>query len=56
MQPFMYTTCMTRVIWAKLIQFEVQAQKQNMKNCNADHIQGMHRVLLRYAHIEEQNW
>ena len=49
MQPFMYTTGMARVVWAKLISFELQLQIY--KNYYGAHIKGMHRVMLRYSYV-----
>ena len=49
MQPFMYTTGMVRVVWAKLISFDLQPQIH--KNYNGAHIQGMHREMLKYSHV-----
>ena len=44
----MYTTGMVRVVWAKLISFDLQPQTH--KNYNGAHIKGMHRVML-YSHV-----
>ena len=49
MQPLMYTIGMARVVWAKLISFELQPQIY--KNYNEAHIQGMQRVMLMYSHV-----
>ena len=49
MRPLMYTTAMVRVVWAKLISFDLQPQIH--KNYNAAHIKGMHRVMLKYSHM-----
>ena len=43
----MYTTAMVRVVWAKLISFDLQPQIH--KNYNDAHIKGMHRVMLKYS-------
>ena len=43
---------MARVILAKLISFVLQPQIH--KNYYGAHIEGMHRVMLKYPH--EQNW
>ena len=48
----MYTTGTVRVVWAKLISFDLQPQIH--KNYNGAHIKGMHRVMLKYSH--ELNW
>ena len=45
----MYTTAMVRVVWAKLISFDLQPQIN--KNYNGAHIKGMHRVMLKYSHV-----
>ena len=47
--PFMYTTAMVRVVWAKLISFDVPPQIH--KNYDGAHIKGMYRVLLKYSHV-----
>ena len=49
MQPVMYTTGMVRVVWAKLISFDLQPQKHN--NYNGAHIKAMQRVMLKYSHV-----
>ena len=49
MQPFMYTTGMAKIVWAKLISFALQPQIH--KSYNGAHIQGMHRVMLKYSHV-----
>ena len=49
MWPLMYTTAMVRVVWAKLISFDLQPQIH--KNYNGAHIKGMHRVMLKYSHV-----
>ena len=49
MRPLMYTTGMVRVVWSKLISFDLQPQKH--KNYNGTHIKGMHRVMLKYSHV-----
>ena len=49
MQPLMYTIGMARVVWAKLISFELQPHIY--KNYNGAHIQGMQRVMLKYSHV-----
>ena len=48
MRPLMYTTDMVRVVWARLISFDLQPQIH--KNYNGAHIKGMHRVMLKYSH------
>ena len=48
MQPFMYTTGMVRVVWAKQISFELQPQIH--KNYDGAHIQIMPRLMLKYSH------
>ena len=40
---------MVRVVWAKLISFDLQTQIH--KNYNGAHIKGMHRVMLKYSHV-----
>ena len=50
MQPLMYTTAMVRVVWAKLILFDLQPTP-NTQNYNGAHIKGMHRVMLKYSHV-----
>ena len=40
---------MVRVVWAKLISFDLQPQIH--KNYNGAHIKGMHRVMLKYSHV-----
>ena len=40
---------MVRVVWAKLISFDLQSQIH--KNYTGAHIKGMHRVMLRYSHV-----
>ena len=40
---------MARIVWAKLISFDLQPQIH--KNYNGAHIQGMHRVMLKYSHV-----
>ena len=49
MRPLMYTTAMVRVVWAKLISFDLQPQIH--KNYNGVHIKGIHRVMLKYSHV-----
>ena len=49
MKSLMYTTGMARVVCAKLISFELQSQIH--KNYDGAHIQGMHRVMLKYSHV-----
>ena len=49
MQPLVYTTCMKKVVCAKLISFELQPQIH--QNCNGAHIQGLHRVILKNLHV-----
>ena len=49
MQPLMYSTGMVRVVWAKLISYDLQPQIH--KNYNGAHIKGMHRVMLKYSHV-----
>ena len=46
-QPLVYTTGMAYgVVWAKLIQFELQRQIQ--KNYNGAHIKSKNEVMLKY--------
>ena len=45
----MYTTAMVRVVWAKLISFDLQPQIN--KNYTGAYIKGMHRVMLKYSHV-----
>ena len=45
----MYTTGMVRVVWAKLIPYDLQTSIH--KNYNGAHIKGMHRVMLKYSHV-----
>ena len=45
----MYTTAMGRVVWAKLISFDLQPRIH--KNYTGAHIKGMHRVMLKYSHV-----
>ena len=45
----MYTTAMVRVVWAKLISFDLRPQIHI--NYNGAHIEGMHRVMLKYSHV-----
>ena len=40
---------MVRVVWAKLILFDLQPQIY--KNYNGAHIKGMHSVMLKYSHV-----
>ena len=40
---------MVRVVWAKLISFDLQPQIHN--NYNGAHIKGMYRVMLKYSHV-----
>ena len=49
MRPLIYTTAMVRVVWAKLISFDLQPQIH--RNYNGAHIKGMHRVMLKYSHV-----
>ena len=49
MRPLMYTTGTVRVVWAKLISFDLQPQLH--KNDNGAHIKGMHSVMLKYSHV-----
>ena len=49
MQPCVYTTGMVRVVWAKLISFDLQPQIY--KSYDGAHIKGMHRVMLKYSHV-----
>ena len=49
MPPLMYTTGMVRVVWAKLISYDLQTPIH--KNYNGAHIKGMHRVMLKYSHV-----
>ena len=49
MRPLMYTTGMVRVVWAKLISFDLQPQIR--KNYNGAHIKGINRVMLKYSHV-----
>ena len=39
---------MVRVVWAKLISFDLQSQIH--KTYNIANIKGMHRVMLKYSH------
>ena len=50
MRPLMYTTAMVRIVWAKLISFDLQPQIHKNYNGGA-HIKGMHRVMLKYSHV-----
>ena len=45
----LYTTGIVRVVWAKLISFDLQPQIH--KNYNGADIEGMHRVILKYSHV-----
>ena len=45
----MYTTGMVRVVWGKLISFDLQPQIH--KKYYGAHIKGMHRVMLKYSHV-----
>ena len=49
MWSLMYTTGMVRVVWAKLISFDLQPQIH--KNYNGAHIKDMHTVMLKYSHV-----
>ena len=49
MWPFMYTTGMVSVVWAKLISFDLQPQIH--KHYNDAHIKGMHKVMLKYSNV-----
>ena len=49
MPPLMYTTGMVRVVWAKLISYDLQPQIY--KNYDGAHIKSMHRVMLKYSHV-----
>ena len=49
MRPLMYTTGMVRVVWAKLIPFDLQPQIH--KNYTGAHIKGLHKVMLKYSHV-----
>ena len=49
MRPRMYTTGMVRVVWAKLISFDLQPEIH--KNYNDAHIKGMHNAMLKYSHV-----
>ena len=49
MRPLMYATGLVRVVWAKLISFDLQPQIH--KNYNGAHIKGMNRVMLKYSHV-----
>ena len=49
MPPLMYTTGMVRVVWVKLISYDLQPQIH--KNYDGAHIKGMHRVMLKYSHV-----
>ena len=49
MPPLMYITGMVRVVWAKLISYDLQPQIH--KNYNGAHIKGMQRVMLKYSHV-----
>ena len=43
------TTGMVRVVWAKLISYDLQTPIH--KNYNGAHIKSMHRVMLKYSHL-----
>ena len=45
----MYTTAMVRLVWAKLISFDLKPQIH--KNYNGAHIKDMHRVMLKYSRV-----
>ena len=47
MRPLMYTTGM--IVWDKLISFDLQPQIH--KNYDGAHINGMHKVMLKYSHM-----
>ena len=49
MPPLMYTTGMVRVLWAKLISYDLQPQIHN--NYNGAQNKAMHRVMLKYSHV-----
>ena len=49
MPPLMYTTGMVRVVWAKLISYDLQTPIH--KNYNGANIKGKHRVMLKYSHV-----
>ena len=49
MPPLMYTTGMVRVVWAKLISYDLQTPVH--KNYDGAHIKGIHRVMLKYSHV-----
>ena len=40
---------MVRVVWAKLISFDLQPQIH--KNYIVAHIKGMHRIMLKYMNV-----
>ena len=46
-QPFMYTTGKARVVWAKLVSFELPPQIH--KNYNDAHIKNIHWVMLTFG-------
>ena len=49
MRPLLYTTGMVRVVWDKLISFDLQPQIH--KNYNGAYVKGMQRVMLKYSHV-----
>ena len=49
MRPLMYATAMARLVWTKLISFDLQPQIH--KIYNGAHIKDMHRVMLKYSHV-----
>ena len=54
MQPLMYTTSIARVVWVKLISFELQPQIH--KNYNGAHTQSMHCVMLTNSPVLGAGW
>ena len=49
MQPLMYTTDMVKVVWAKLISFNLQPKIH--KRYNVVNIKDMYRVMLKYSYV-----
>ena len=49
MPPLMYRAGIVRVVWAKLISYDLQPQIH--KNYDGAHIKGMHKVMLKYSHV-----
>ena len=48
MQPLKYATGIVRVVWTKMVPFELQPRIY--KKYYGAYIQGMHRVMLKYSH------